>query len=75
MRIIIRYKNILTNLQFFELLNRLPRRRKVSSPTSVYRSPRKRRLGVQSVDNNFTLATKGYGDESNSSKTSRKLKN
>ncbi|CAD8151841.1 unnamed protein product [Paramecium octaurelia] len=75
-RIVIRYKNILNNLQFFELLNRLPRRRKVSSPTSVYRSPKKRRLGgAQSVDNNFTLATKGYGDETNSSKTSRKLKN
>ncbi|CAD8209847.1 unnamed protein product [Paramecium pentaurelia] len=74
-RIVIRYKYILNNLQFFELLNRLPRRRKVSSPTSVSRSPRKRRLGVQSVDNNFTLATKGYGDETNSSKTSRKLKN
>ncbi|CAD8087132.1 unnamed protein product [Paramecium sonneborni] len=74
-RIIIRYKNLLSNMQFFQLLNRLPRRRKVSSPTSVQRSPRKRRLGVQSVENNFTLATKGYGDETNSSKTSRKLKN
>ncbi|CAD8052784.1 unnamed protein product [Paramecium sonneborni] len=75
-RIILRYKKIFKEQAFFDQLKRLPKRRKLSSPISGFKSPKKRRLPVKSSDNyNFTMTTKELPQDTSRSKTSRKLRN
>ncbi|CAD8133577.1 unnamed protein product [Paramecium octaurelia] len=75
-RVILRYKKILKDQAYFEQLFRLPKRRKLSSPTSGYRSPKKRRLPAPSGDTfNFTIINKDFQEDTSRCKTSRKIKN
>ncbi|CAD8044968.1 unnamed protein product [Paramecium primaurelia] len=75
-RIILRYKKIFKEQAFFDQLSKLPKRRKLSSPTSGNRSPKKRRIPAPSSDKiNFTIITKDLPEDTSRSKTSRKMKN
>lgn len=58
-----------------ESLNKLPRRRKLSSPISGFRSPKKKRVASNEL-NNFALATKESNvEDTTRSKTSRRVRN